>query len=119
LSSFAIARRWPSRHLERQQLQSLPTPNGVKVSFALEVLGLPHGPHAIDIGKNGSWTPEFLPLESNGWIAASIDPQGPGGIPFGLMESGAIRVDLAEKTGKLMPTDQAGRPTPAAPWTAS
>ena len=109
LSAFPITARWPAKHPERLQLYSLPTPNGVKVSIALEEIGLPYEAHAIDIGKNESWTPEFLSLNPNGKIPAIIDPHGPGGRPLGLFESGAILVYLAEKTGQLLPADPARR----------
>ena len=99
LSAFPIAKRWPAKHPDRLQLYSLPTPNGVKVSIALEEIGLPYEPHLIDIGKNESWTPEFLSLNPNGKIPAIIDPDGPDGAPLGLFESGAILLYLAEKTG--------------------
>ena len=68
----------------------------------LEETGLPYEPHLVDITKNESWTPEFLSLNPNGKIPAIIDPNGPGGKPFGLFESGAILVYLADKAGKLM-----------------
>jgi GST-like protein len=109
LSSFPIAARWPAAHPGRLQLYSFPTPNGVKVSIALEEMGLPYEAHAIDIGKNESWTPEFLSLNPNGKIPAIIDPDGPGGAPLGLFESGAILLYLAEKTGLLLPKDAARR----------
>jgi GSH-dependent disulfide-bond oxidoreductase len=109
LSAFPITARWPARHPDRLQLYSLPTPNGVKVSIALEEIGLAYEPHAIDIGKNETWTTEFLSLNPNGKIPAIIDPDGPGGAPFGLFESGAILLYLAEKTGKLMPAAPARR----------
>ena len=109
LSAFAITRRWPAQHPDRLQLYSLPTPNGVKVSIMLEELGLPYEPHTIDIGKNETWTPEFLSLNPNGKIPAILDPDGPGGKPLALFESGAILVYLAEKTGKFLPTDPAAR----------
>jgi GSH-dependent disulfide-bond oxidoreductase len=109
LSSFPITNRWPAQHPERLQLYSWPTPNGVKVSIALEELGLPYEPHAVNIGKNETWGPEFLSLNPNGKIPAIIDPDGPGGKPLALFESGAILVYLAEKTGKLIPADPAGR----------
>ncbi|NTS30804.1 glutathione S-transferase N-terminal domain-containing protein [Phyllobacterium sp. BT25] len=105
LSAFPIASRWPAQYPDRLQLYSFPTPNGVKVSIALEELGLPYEPHAVNIGKNESWTPEFLSLNPNGKIPAIIDPDGPGGKPLGLFESGAILLYLAEKTGKLIPAD--------------
>jgi GST-like protein len=109
LSAFPITKRWPARHPDRIQLYSLPTPNGVKVSIALEELGLPYEPHLVDIGKNESWTPEFLSLNPNGKIPAIIDPDGPGGAPLGLFESGAILLYLADKTGRLIPADPARR----------
>jgi GST-like protein len=107
LSSFPITRRWPAQHPDRLQLYSLPTPNGVKASIMLEEIGLPYEPHTIDIGKNASWTPEFLSLNPNGKIPAIIDPDGPNGKPIGLFESGAILLYLAKKTGKLLPADEA------------
>ncbi|MCA0340358.1 MAG: glutathione S-transferase N-terminal domain-containing protein [Proteobacteria bacterium] len=109
LADFAIARRWPPRHPERLQLYSLPTPNGVKVSIMLEEIGLPYEAHLIDITNNESWLPEFLALNPNGKIPAIIDPDGPDGKAFGLFESGAILLYLAEKTGKLLPADPARR----------
>jgi GST-like protein len=109
LSAFPITARWPAKHPDRLQLYSLPTPNGVKVSIMLEEIGLPYEPHLIDIMKNESATPEFLSLNPNGKIPAIIDPDGPGGKPIGLFESGAILLYLAEKTGKLLPGDAALR----------
>lgn len=105
LTEFPITRRWPPRHPERIQLYSLPTPNGVKVSIALEEMGLPYEAHLVEIGSNESWTAEFLSLNPNGKIPAILDPHGPGGRPLALFESGAILVYLAEKTGTFMPTD--------------
>lgn len=81
----------------------------MKVSIALEELGLPYEPHAVDIGKNETWKPEFLSLNPNGKIPAIIDPDGPGAKPLALFESGAILLYLAEKTGRLIPADPAGR----------
>ena len=109
LSAFPITKRWPAQHPDLLQLYGLPTPNGVKVSIMLEEIGLPYEAHTIDIGKNETWTPEFLSLNPNGKIPAIIDPDGPGGNPLGLFESGAILVYLAEKTGKFLPTDPAQR----------
>ncbi|MGX5736192.1 glutathione S-transferase N-terminal domain-containing protein [Bosea thiooxidans] len=109
LSAFPITKRWPASHPDRIQLYSLPTPNGVKVSIALEEMDLPYEPHLIDIGKNETWVPEYLSLNPNGKIPAIIDPNGPGGKPFGLWESGAILLYLAEKTGKLLPQSPALR----------
>jgi GSH-dependent disulfide-bond oxidoreductase len=108
-SAFPIAKRWPAQHPDRLQLYSLPTPNGVKVSIMLEEIGLPYEPHLVDIGKSQNSTPEFLALNPNGKIPAIIDPNGPGGQPLGLFESGAILLYLAEKTGELLPRDPARR----------
>jgi GST-like protein len=109
LTSFPIAQRWPAAHPDRLQLYSWPTPNGVKVSIMLEEIGLPYEAHAIQIGKNETWTPEFLSLNPNGKIPAIIDPNGPGGKPLALFESGAILLYLAEKTGKFLSADPALR----------
>jgi GST-like protein len=109
LSSFPITRKWPAQHPERLQLYSLPTPNGVKVSIALEEIGLPYEVHKVAFDTNDQMTPEFLSLNPNNKIPAIIDPDGPGGKPLALFESGAILVYLAEKTGKLIPKDAAGR----------
>jgi GST-like protein len=109
LSRFPITARWPAQHPDRLQLYSLPTPNGVKISIMLEEIGLPYEPHTINIGKNETFTPEFLSLNPNGKIPAIIDPNGPDGAPLGLFESGAILQYLAEKTGKLLPADAARR----------
>src|ERR1700722_6181443 len=109
LSAFPIASRWPAAHPDRLQLYSLPTPNGVKISIALEEIGLPYEAHRIDIGEKENLTPEFLALNPNGKIPAIIDPDGPGGAPLGLFESGAILLYLAEKTGLLMPAGAAKR----------
>ena len=90
LSQFPITKRWPPKHPDRFQLYSFPTPNGVKLSIALEEAGLPYEAHAVNITKNESWTPEFLSLNPNGKIPAIIDPNRPDGNPIGLFESGAI-----------------------------
>jgi GSH-dependent disulfide-bond oxidoreductase len=109
LSSFPITARWPARHPERLQLYSLPTPNGQKVSIALEELALPYEAHRVEFSAQDQLTPEFLSLNPNNKIPAIIDPDGPGGQPMGLFESGAILLYLAEKTGRLLPSDPAGR----------
>jgi GST-like protein len=109
LSGFPISARWPAARPDVLQLYSFPTPNGVKVSIALEEIGLPYEAHAIDIMKNETHTPEFRSLNPNAKIPAIIDPDGPGGRPLALFESGAILFYLAEKTGKLIPADPAGR----------
>jgi GST-like protein len=109
LSAFPITSRWPAQHPDRLQLYSATTPNGVKASIMLEETGLPYEAHYINIGQDESWTPEFLALNPNGKIPAVIDPDGPGGAPLPLFESGAILLYLAEKTGKLLPADAALR----------
>jgi GST-like protein len=109
LSAFPITSRWKPQHPDRIQLYSLPTPNGVKVSIMLEECGLAYEPHLVDILKNESHLPEFRSLNPNGKIPAIIDPDGPGGKPIGMFESGAILIYLADKTGKFMPTDPARR----------
>jgi GST-like protein len=109
LSSFAITRKWPARHPERIQLYSLPTPNGVKVSVMLEETGLPYEPHRVAFDSNDQTSPEFLSLNPNGKIPAILDPHGPGDKPMALFESGAILIYLADKSGRFMPRDTAGR----------
>jgi len=109
LSDFAITKKWPAAHPDRLQLYSLPTPNGVKVSIALEETGLAYEPHLVRFDANDQTSPEFLSLNPNGKIPAIIDPDGPGGKPLALFESGAILVYIAGKTGQLMPADDARR----------
>lgn len=109
LSAFPITKKWPAQHPERLQLYSLPTPNGVKISIFLEETGLPYEVHLVNFGSNDQLSPEFLSLNPNNKIPALIDPNGPGGKPLALFESGAMLVYLAEKTGQLMPTDAAAR----------
>jgi len=109
LSNFEITKRWPAMHPDRIQLYSLPTPNGVKASIALEEMELPYEAHLVSFGTDDQMTPEFLSLNPNNKIPAIIDPDGPGGRPLPLFESGAILLYLAEKTGKLIPTDPAAR----------
>jgi GST-like protein len=109
LSAFPITRKWPPRHPDRIQLYSLPTPNGIKVSVTLEETGLPYEPHLVSFDANDQNSPEFLSLNPNNKIPAIIDPNGPGGEPLPLFESGAILMYLADKSGQLMPQDPAGR----------
>ena len=108
-ADFPIPAKWPPRHPGRLQLYSLPTPNGVKISIMLEETGLPYEAHRVDFAANDQTSPEFLSLNPNGRIPAIIDPDGPGGAPLPLFESGAILVYLADKTGRLIPADPAGR----------
>ena len=91
------------------QLYAFDTPNGRKVSVALEELGLAYEVHVVDIMQGEQHAPEFVRLSPNGKIPAILDPDGPGGQPLGVFESGAILIYLAEKTGRLMPTDPVRR----------
>ena len=109
LSAFPITKRWPAQHPERLQLYSLPTPNGVKVSIMLEETGLAYEAHLVDFAKDDQKTPEFESLNPNGKIPAILDPDGPGGAPLALFESGAILLYLAEKTGRFLPSDPVAR----------
>src|SRR5690349_12430145 len=109
LDSFPITRKWPARHPDRIQLYSLPTPNGVKVSIMLEESGLPYEPHRVSFDTGDQHSPEFHALNPNEKIPAILDPQGPDDKPLPLFESGAILLYLAEKSGRLIPRDAAGR----------
>ena len=109
LSTFPITKKWPAEHPDRIQLCSLPTPNGVKVSIMLEETGLAYEPHLVRFDTNDQMSAAFLSLNPNNKIPAIIDPNGPGDKPLPLFESGAILIYLAEKTGKLIPQDAAGR----------
>jgi len=109
LSSFAVTRKWPAHHPDRIQLYSLPTPNGVKVAIMLEETALPYEPHLVSFESQDQKTPEFLSLNPNGKIPAILDPNGPGGEPLALFESGAILIYLADKSGQFMPRDAAAR----------
>lgn len=100
-ADFSISQKWPAKNPEIIQLYSFPTPNGVKISIALEELKLPYEAHTVSLFGDTT-TPEFLSLNPNNKIPALIDPNGPEGIPLGLFESGAILIYLAEKTGQLI-----------------
>lgn len=109
IADFPVSRKWPARHPERLQLYSLATPNGVKVSILLEELGLPYEAHRVSFDTQDQLSSEFLSLNPNNKIPAIIDPDGPGGQPLPLFESGAILQYLAEKTGRFIPADPAAR----------
>ena len=109
LSAFPITQKWPATHPDRLQLYSLPTPNGVKVSIMLEETGLAYEPHLVSFETHDQVSPAFLSINPNNKIPAILDPNGPGGEPLALFESGAILVYLADKTGQLIPQDAAGR----------
>lgn len=109
LTTFPVTRKWPPRYPDRLQLYSLPTPNGVKVSVMLEETGLPYEPHLIDFDRNDQASSEFRSLNPYGKIPAILDPNGPGGRPLPLFESGAILIYLADKTDQLLPRESAAR----------
>lgn len=85
------------------------TPNGRKISVALEEMGLPYEVKVIDITKGEQFGPEFLKIAPNNKIPAIVDSEGPDGRPISVFESGAILLYLAEKTGKGLPADARGR----------
>lgn len=91
------------------ELHTWGTPNGRKVSIMLEECGLPYNVHKVDISKGEQFKPDFLKISPNNRIPAIVDPDGPGGKALSLFESGAILIYLAEKTGKFLPKDPAGR----------
>jgi GSH-dependent disulfide-bond oxidoreductase len=109
LSDFPITRKWPARHPDRLQLYSLATPNGVKVGIMLEECGLPYEAHKVNFASSDQLSPEFRSLNPYGKIPAIIDPDGPGGEPLPLFESGAILVYLADKTGQFLAREGAAR----------
>lgn len=102
LSNFPITKKWTPENPDVLQLFSYPTPNGVKISIALEEMGLAYEPHLVTLSDADVQSPEFLSLNPNNKIPAIIDPDGPDGEPIGLFESGAILIYLAEKSGKLI-----------------
>ncbi len=91
------------------QFHAFDTPNGRKISVALEEMGLPYDVHVVDIGKNEQFDPAFLKISPNNKIPAIVDPDGPAGAPISVFESGAILLYLAEKTGRFLPRDGAQR----------
>ena len=91
------------------ELYTWGTPNGRKVSVMLEECGLPYNVHRIDIGKGDQFAPEYLEINPNGKIPSIVDPDGPDGQPIAMMESGAILVYLAGKTGRFLPASARGK----------
>ncbi len=92
-------------------LYTWPTPNGKKISIMLEETGLPYRAIKIDITSNEQFAPEYLAVNPNGKIPAIVDHDGPGGGDFTVFESGSILIYLAEKAGKLLPTEPVARIT--------
>jgi GSH-dependent disulfide-bond oxidoreductase len=101
-TQFPITSRWPVSNPDVIQLFSFPTPNGMKVSIALEELGLPYEAHLVTLADADVKSAAFLSLNPNNKIPAIIDPHGPDGAPIGLFESGAILIYLADKAGALI-----------------
>lgn len=101
LSTFPITKKWPARHPDRIQLYSKTTPNGVKASIMLEETGLPYEAHLVSFESSDQHSPEFLSLNPGNKIPAIIDPDGPGGKPLPLFESGAILLYLSDKCARL------------------
>ncbi len=91
------------------QLYAWDTPNGRKISVALEEMGLPYRVESVDITKGRQFEPDFLAISPNNRIPAIVDPDGPDGAPLPVFESGAILVYLAEKTGRFLPATGRGR----------
>ena len=106
LSAFPITQKWPAKDASVIQLYAFPTPNGVKVSIALEEMDLPYEAQLVTLADTDVKSPEFLSLNPNNKIPAIIDPNGPNG-PVGIWESGAILLYLAEKSGKFIGRDAA------------
>jgi GSH-dependent disulfide-bond oxidoreductase len=96
----------PQRPIE---LHIWPTPNSFKISIFLEEAGLPYTVHLVDIGKGEQFKPDFLKIAPNNRMPAIVDPDGPGGQPISVFESGAILQYLGRKTGKFYPTDERKR----------
>lgn len=109
ITAHPITARWPAQDPSKLQLYSFPTPNGVKVSIALEEMGIPYEAHLVGLMNGDVMTDEFLSLNPNNKIPAIIDPNGPDGTQIELFESGAILIYLAEKSGKLLPTEPKAR----------
>ncbi|MGJ8587795.1 MAG: glutathione S-transferase family protein [Yoonia sp.] len=108
LSAFSITQRWPAQNPSVIQLYSFPTPNGVKVSIALEEMGLAYEPHLVTLNDADVKSDAFLSLNPNNKIPAIVDPNGPDGA-IGLFESGAILLYLAEKSGKFIGSSAADK----------
>ncbi|HYU13164.1 MAG TPA: glutathione S-transferase N-terminal domain-containing protein, partial [Stellaceae bacterium] len=98
------------------ELHAWGTPNGRKISVALEEMGLPYSVHPVNIGKGDQFKPDFVKISPNSKIPAIIDREGPGGQPISIFESGAILIYLGEKTGKFWPKGDLRRQVPVLEW---
>jgi GST-like protein len=111
----------PASHDRRQrhmaiELHAWGTPNGRKISVALEEMGLPYTVHPVNISKGEQFNPAFLKISPNNRIPAIVDPDGPGGQPISVFESGAILIYLGEKTGKFWPKGDLRAQVPVLEW---
>ena len=103
IARITSAKNNVTSHFTMIELYTWTTPNGRKVSIMLEECGLPYNVHKINIGTNSEqFAPDYLKINPNGKIPSIVDPDGPGGKPINMMESGAILIYLAEKTGKFL-----------------
>jgi GST-like protein len=98
------------------ELHTWGTPNGRKISVALEEMGLPYSVHPVNISKGEQFNPAFLKISPNNRIPAIVDPDGPGGKPISVFESGAILIYLGEKTGKFWPKGDLRAQVPVLEW---
>ena len=105
MSTPLFPRRFPVQHPDRIQLYAFGTPNGHKASIALEEMALPYETHLVDILQSHQFDPDFVQINPNSKIPTIIDPDGPGGEPLAVMESGAILIHLARKSGRLLSKD--------------
>jgi len=109
MAALSIESQFPILDREKLQLFSLNTPNGIKVAVGLEELQIPYEVHTVNILKGDQFTDAYKSISPNSKIPAIVDLHGPGGKPFALMESGAILIYLAERAGRLLPSDAAQR----------
>src|SRR4249920_1866955 len=110
-ASIPSGRPWTLERLRSKMidLYTWTTPNGRKVSIVLEELGLPYRVHPINIGNGEQFAPDYVAINPNSKIPSIVDPEGPDGAPIEMMESGAILIYLADKTGALLPKAARGR----------
>src|SRR5438477_11402481 len=97
------------------ELHTWNTPNGRKISVALEEMGVPYSVHPVNIGKGEQFAPAFVKISPNSKIPAIIDPEGPGGTAISIFESGAILIYLVERTGRFRHADLR-RQVPVLEW---
>src|SRR5438105_13989831 len=110
IARITSAKNNVTSHFTMIELYTWSTPNGRKVSIMLEECGLPYNVHKINIGTNSEqFAPEYLRINPNGKIPSIVDPDGPDGKAMAMMESGAILIYLAGKTGKFLPRSVRGK----------